>query len=70
LALLFKIVFALVFIVVLISLGYALFFLTTEQGKNSTKMVTALKIRIGLSLFLIVLLVFGYFTGLIQPRIH
>lgn len=68
--LLFKIVFALVFIVVLVSLGFALFFLTTDSEKNSTKMVTALKIRIGLSLFLIVLLVFGYFTGIIQPNIR
>lgn len=68
--LLFKIFFALVFITVLVSLGFALFFLTTEDDQDSRKMVTALKIRISLSVFLIILLVFGYFTGLIQPNIH
>jgi len=70
LTLLFKIFFAFVFLVVLISLGFALFFLTTDEEKNSKKMMTALTVRISLSVFLIILLVFGYFTGLIQPNIH
>lgn len=68
--LLYKIVFTVVFIIVLISLGFALFFLTTEDSKDSKKMVNALTVRISLSLFLIFLLVFGYFTGLIQPNIR
>jgi len=59
-----------VFLAVLISLAYALFFLTTDSGKNSKKMVTALKVRISLSVLLIIMLVIGYFTGLIQPNIH
>lgn len=68
--LLFKVFFIIVFCIVLISLGFALFFLTTEEKKESKKMITALKIRITLSIFLIVLLVGGYFAGLIQPNIN
>lgn len=61
---------ALIFILlalILASLGSGMFFLTRDKGdKNRT--VTALTIRIVLSLCLFFVLIFGYYAGLIQPH--
>lgn len=58
-----------VFIVLIIaSLGSALFFLV--RGSNgSTRMVKALAIRVGLSLTLFLILMAGYYFGLIPGKI-
>ena len=60
------IVLAFVF-VILAALFSGLFFLVRDQGR-STRTVKALTWRIGLSLALFVLLLAGYYFGLIQPH--
>lgn len=65
----FKIIFLSVFFVVLLSLGRALFFLSSSDTKSDKQMVNALTLRIILSIFAVILLVIGYFSGLIQPNI-
>lgn len=53
-------------IVILGSLFSALFYLIKDQGdKNSTRVVKALTVRIGLSIILFALLGIGYSTGFI-----
>ena len=53
-------------IVILGSLFSALFYLIKDQGdKNSTRVVKALTVRIGLSITLFALLGIGYSTGFI-----
>lgn len=47
---------------IVISLGSGLYYLSRNDS-NSSKMLKALKIRVGLSLFLIVFLVSSYFMG-------
>lgn len=57
-----------VFVVVILgALFSGLFFLVRDQGR-STRAVKALTWRIGLSLALFLLLLAGYYLGLIQPR--
>ncbi len=59
----------LVFIVLIIaSLGSALFFLVTDQG-GSKRMVKALALRVGLSITLFLLLMAGYYFGLIPGKL-
>jgi len=50
------------------SLGSALFFLVTDRGQ-SKRTVTALALRVGLSLILFLLLMAGYYFGLIPGKI-
>jgi small neutral amino acid transporter SnatA (MarC family) len=50
------------------SLGSALFFLVKDKGK-SRRTVNALTIRIGLSLFLFLLLMAGHYFGFIPGRL-
>ena len=58
-----------VFVVLIIaSLGSALFFLVTGQS-GSTRVVKALALRVGLSVTLFLLLMAGYYFGLIPGRI-
>jgi hypothetical protein len=52
---------------ILASLGAGLFYLVKDK-KDSKRMVTALTVRVSLSVFLFVLLIVGYLTGLIQPH--
>ncbi|MDJ0938132.1 MAG: twin transmembrane helix small protein [Woeseiaceae bacterium] len=55
---------------IIISLGSGLFFLTKdnkEPGENSTRLLTSLKIRVALSIALIVVLVASFSFGWIQP---
>jgi len=54
-------------IVIVGSLGSALFYLIRDKGQ-SERMVRALTVRITLSIVLFVLLMVGYATGIIPPR--
>ncbi|HEX9192984.1 MAG TPA: twin transmembrane helix small protein [Burkholderiales bacterium] len=63
-----KIVVILFFIAILASLGSALFFLVTDRGR-SNRAVKALALRVGLSLTLFLLLMAGYYFGLIPGKI-
>jgi len=53
-------------LIILYSLGSALYYLIND--KTGTGMVKALSYRIGLSVALFALLFVGYFLGLIQPH--
>jgi hypothetical protein len=63
-----KIAVILIFIAILASLGSALFFLVTDQGR-SKRTVKALAVRVGLSLALFLLLMAGYYFGFIPGKI-
>jgi hypothetical protein len=63
-----KIVVILIFIAILASLGSALFFLVNDRGQ-SKRTVKALAMRVGLSLGLFLLLMAGYYFGLIPGKI-
>jgi hypothetical protein len=52
---------------IVISLGKALFHLSSGKEGADTKMVTALAWRIGLSVALFLLLIFAYYNGWIDP---
>ncbi len=52
---------------IVISLGKALFHLSSNKQDASTKMVNALAWRIGLSVGLFLLLIFAYYNGWIDP---
>lgn len=64
---LFKIAVLTLLALILLSLGSGMFFLTRDDSKGK-RTVTALTLRIGLSLTLFVLLLVGYFAGWIQPH--
>jgi len=51
---------------IVVSLGSGLYYLRGENA-DSVKMLRALKVRVALSLVLIVLLVAAYFLGFISP---
>src|ERR1700732_403478 len=55
-------------VLILISLGKALFHLTSSNPQDGIKMVKALAWRIGLSVALFVLLIVGYYSGWIDPH--
>jgi hypothetical protein len=61
-----KIVVAIAFILILGSLGSALFFLMRDKGKSSNT-VRALALRVGFSIALFVLILVAYKLGYIQP---
>ena len=54
-------------VLILISLGKALFYLSSSKQGDSAKMVKALAWRIGLSVALFVLLIVAYYSGWIAP---
>lgn len=62
-----KVIIVILLLMILYSLGSALYYLVKEKG-NSTDVVKALTWRIGLSLFLFLLLFFCYWMGWIQPH--
>lgn len=63
-----KIIFIIAFIIILFSLGSALFHLVRHKDQqHSKKTVTALSYRIGISLVLFIALFIAYKTGLVQP---
>jgi DUF2909 family protein len=55
-------------VLILISLGKALFHLSNAREDDGKKMVTALAWRIGLSVALFVLLIVAYYSGWIEPQ--
>jgi hypothetical protein len=68
LAVMFKYLVIAMLVLILISLGRALFFLTSRKPEDGAKMVKALAWRIGLSVFLFVLLIVAYYSGWIEPQ--
>jgi hypothetical protein len=63
----FKILVIAMLALILISLGKALFHLTSAKAGDSAKMVKALAWRIGLSVALFVLLIVAFYSGWIHP---
>jgi hypothetical protein len=61
-----KIIVAIAFLLILASLGSALFFLMKDKGK-SNRTVKALTMRVGFSIALFILILLAYKFGLIQP---
>jgi hypothetical protein len=61
-----KIIVAVAFVLILASLGSALFFLMRDKGK-SNRTVNALAMRVGLSITLFLLLLAAYKMGWIAP---
>lgn len=57
-----KIVILIVLLLALISLGSGFFFLL-KDGTKSTRLLTSLKYRIGLTILLIILVTYGFWTG-------
>lgn len=64
----FKYLVIVILVLIIISLGKALFHLSSSKPGDSGKMVKALAWRIGLSVFLFVLLLVAYTQGWIQPQ--
>ena len=64
----FKYLIVAMLLLILISLGKALYHLTSSRPEDSTKMVKALAWRIGLSVALFVLLLVAYYSGWIVPQ--
>ena len=65
---LFKILVIAILFFILLSLLGGLFFLIKDKKKNSNRMVTSLSFRVGLSIFLFLLLFYGFYSGLIHPH--
>jgi hypothetical protein len=63
----FKYLVIVMLVLILISLGKALFHLSSARQDDGKKMVTALAWRIGLSVALFVLLIIAYYSGWIEP---
>tara|TARA_B100001027_G_scaffold53627_1_gene35877 strand:- start:2875 stop:3081 length:207 start_codon:yes stop_codon:yes gene_type:complete len=63
----FKIIFIILFSLIIISLFSSLFFLVKDKG-NKKRVVNALKVRIGLSVVLFIILIYMYSNGYIQPH--
>ena len=63
-----KIVVILFVVLILASLGSALFYLITDHG-NSKRVARALALRVGLSVTLFLLLMAGYYFGLIPGKL-
>ena len=62
-----KIVIVLILLVIVYNLFAGLFYMMTDKGKTN-RTVRALTWRIGLSVFLILLVIAGIATGVIQPH--
>jgi hypothetical protein len=67
--LLFKLIVVILLIFVVISLFTALYRLNKDDG-DSTRIVKALAIRVGLSIFIFILILVGAQFGLIEPNTH
>ena len=64
----FKYIILVMLLLILISLGKALFHLSSAREDDGKKMVTALAWCIGLSVALFVLLIVAYYNGWIEPQ--
>ncbi|MCB2261447.1 MAG: twin transmembrane helix small protein [Candidatus Thiosymbion ectosymbiont of Robbea hypermnestra] len=66
--LIYKIPVLLVLGFIVFSLGQGMYYLAKDDGDvDKTRVVKALTVRIVLSLTLFLLLIFGYFIGVLQP---
>jgi hypothetical protein len=63
----FKYLIVVVLVLIIASLGKALYHLSSSRPEDSGKMVRALTWRIGLSVGLFVLLILAYYRGWITP---
>lgn len=61
-----KLVILAIFIAIVASLGSGLYYLT-KDNQGSPRVLTALKIRVGLSALLVLFLLSAYFFGWIDP---
>ena len=61
-----KLIAIIIFLAILVSLGSGLWFLAKDD-QGSTRVLTALKIRVALSAILILFLILAYFQGWLQP---
>lgn len=57
-----KLIVLILLLAITVSLGYGLFFLS-KDNQSSTRLLTALKLRVALSAVLIAFLVLSYFMG-------
>lgn len=64
----FKYLVIVMLVLILLSLGKALFHLSSSKPKNSSKMLKALAWRVGLSIMLFLLLLVAYTQGWITPQ--
>ncbi|MFK8067186.1 MAG: twin transmembrane helix small protein [Gammaproteobacteria bacterium] len=64
----YKIIILIIFACILLSLVWSAFFLTKDHGKEATRTVKLLTVRVTLSVILFCMLIFGYFTGLLRPH--
>jgi hypothetical protein len=62
-----KILIGVLLMMVLVSLFSGLYFMYKDKG-NSKRVVTALTIRVALSITIVVIVIAGYFLGSISPR--
>ena len=62
-----KLTILIILLTIILSLGSGLWFLAKDD-QGSTRVLTALKLRVALSALLIGFLVFGYFQGWIVPN--
>jgi hypothetical protein len=62
-----KLVVLIILLAIVVSLGSGLWFLARDE-QGSTRLLTALKVRVSLSIFLIGFLVLGYYQGWIIPN--
>ena len=60
-----KVAIVLLLLFIIVSLFSALFYLGKDKGSNN-RTAKALTLRIGLSIFLFIMLMVGYYTGLIS----
>ncbi len=66
--LIFKLPVFLVLLFILVSLFQGMYYLAKDDGRDSTRVVKALTVRLVLSLLLFGMLMAGYFFGFLQPH--
>ena len=64
-----KIIVILFIVLILASLGSALYFMVKDKGTSSTRMAKALTWRVALSVTLFALLMLAYYFGFITARL-
>jgi formate/nitrite transporter FocA (FNT family) len=62
-----KILVAIAFILILASLGSALYYMMRQKGKNDQRMVRSLAMRVGFSIALFIMILVAHKLGYIQP---
>ena len=62
-----KILVAIAFILILGSLGSALYYMMRQKGKNDQRMVRSLAMRVGFSIALFIIILVANRLGYIQP---